>query len=88
MSLRAMMLAAPLLVAAVASTSPAREAPVRSSPFDFSLKKPTLGNKGILERILERVDGGDFHGYESPDGTTKKAEDPLGTKTVRLQLRF
>ncbi|HXU74320.1 MAG TPA: hypothetical protein VN947_33725 [Polyangia bacterium] len=87
MSLRAIALV-PLLVATVGATSWAREAPVRSAPFDFSLKKPTLKKKGIVERILERVDGGDFHGYDSPDGTTRKAEDPLGTKTVRLQLHF
>jgi hypothetical protein len=87
MSLRAIALV-PLVVATVGATSWAREAPVRASPFDFSLKKPTLKKKGIVERILERVDGGDFHGYDSPDGTSRKAEDPLGTKTVRLQLHF
>ena len=83
-----MLAAAALVVATMGSSSWARETPVRASPFDFSVEKPKPKKKGIVERILERVDGGCFHGYDSPDGTTKKSEDPLGTKTVRLQLHF
>ncbi len=82
------MLGAAALVLGAGSSSWARISAVSSSPFDFSVEKPKDHPKGFLLRVLDRVDGGDFHGFPSPDGLTKKAEDPLKTCTVRFKFHF
>ena len=82
------MLGAAALVLGAGATSSARVLPVRSSPFDFSVEKPKDTKKSLLLRVLDRVDGGDFHGFPNPDGLTRKAEDPLKTCTIRFKFHF
>jgi hypothetical protein len=63
--------------------------PVRAtSAFDFSVDKQPKKPKGLLGKVLDRVDGGDFHGYDNTDGTSHKANDPLRTMTVRFKFHF
>jgi hypothetical protein len=82
------MLGAAALVLGVGGSAKATVSPVKSSPFDFSVEKPKDQGKGLLKRVLDRVDGGNFHGFGLADGTTKKAEDPLKTCTIRLKFHF
>ena len=82
------MLGAAALVLGTGAAASARVTPVRSSPFDFSVEKPKDKKKNLLLRVLDRVDGGSFHGFPHPDGMTRKAEDPLKTCTLRFKFHF
>ena len=82
------MLGAAALVLGAGTSSWAKVTPVASSPFDFSVEKPKANKKGFLLRVLDRVDGGDFHGFGSADGLSHKAEDPLKVMTVRWKFHF
>lgn len=56
--------------------------------FDFSVREARPAQHGFIGRILNHVDGGDFHGYDHTDGTSHKANDFLRTKTVRAKFHF
>jgi hypothetical protein len=77
------------LVTALPTMAAAGKAPrTPTSAFDFSVQKEAPPKKGFLKRILDQVDGGDFHGYDNVDGTSHKAENYLRTSTVRYKFHF
>jgi hypothetical protein len=81
-------LAAGLLVSSMASAKIARRA---SSPFDFSQPSITdtkAPGRGVIGRILHRVDGGALTAIPQADMTSHKLVDPFAPMTVRLKFHF
>ncbi len=82
-------LACGLLISPLASAKVARRA---YSPFDFS--QPSIAadakvpSRGIMARILHRVDGGGMHAIPQADMTSHKMVDPISAMTVRLKFHF
>ncbi len=69
------------LAAAVSAAEPNRL--VAPPPRETKAKK-----KSLVERIFEPFDGGDMNGFQGPDWSRRKPENPLGTMTVRWVFHF
>ncbi len=81
-------LACGLLVSPLASAKIARHA---YSPFDFSQTRSSedkIPGRGLLHRILNRVDGGGMSAIPQADMTSHKMVDPISAMTVRIKFHY
>jgi hypothetical protein len=71
-----------------AATAGAEVRPVHPAPFDFSTYEKPVKKTGLLRRLFNHVDGGDFRGFPSLDASVRRPENALHTMTVRWKGQF